>query len=492
MRAGRSFGWVAVLLMVAGGCGGELLGDDANGDGTDEGPGDVDPIDGLETPGLEAGTIPENIDRETLDLVRVAIDLGLAAGKDLVTEGINEELARQGIDREYVGGQALTEIPDDAVTQCPYVENAHNDGSTAISCRLLAEEARDRAYVHEADALARLRPELGPEFDTHRELHESWLENGLASGIDGEYVMAVRLLREAALCDQAPTPIESSREQGIALGRQLFDPVLAAQVAATPITECDIDNGIVAPAVNAALAALPGHLTANPLCAGYEPTEMDDRAAFGQARNDYAAGMREGIAEGAVIGAEQLFRTWICQVPQEAGGGGGGGGDPLVLDLDGDGVRTSSAVRGVTFRLGGLWAERTGWVRDSADALLAIDHDGNGLIDGGAELFGDASWAPDGLPESNGLLALARYDAASLGGNGDGKIDINDAVWGALLLWTDRDLDGQTDAGELAPASSRVASIGLDYVTESGRQIASFDTTGGATLAAVDVWLDGL
>jgi hypothetical protein len=75
---------------------------------------------------------------------------------------------------------------------------------------------------------------------------------------------------------------------------------------------------------------------------------------------------------------------------------------------------------------------------------------------------------------------------------GDGVIDINDAVWGALVLWTDRDLDGQTDAGELVPASSRVASIALDYVTESHRQVASFETTGGVMLPAVDVWLASL
>jgi hypothetical protein len=443
---------------------------------------------------VSGSLLPQDIDRPTLNLVRQAIELGLGAGKGLVADGINYELARNGIETTYVGGESMVDVPDDAMTACPYVENAGNDGSTSVSCRLVAEDARDRAYVREADTLAGLV--LGPEFDANRPLHEAWLRNGMASGIEGEFLMAVRRLREARVCDQQPEPVDSSAEQGIALGRQVFEQALAEQVAATPITQCDIDNGIIAPARQAAMARVAAALEQSPLCAGYEPTDMEDRAEFGEAVNAYEAGVGEGVDEGVVIGSEQLFRTWVCQVPDVGGGGGdggggGGGGDPLVLDLDGDGVRVSSPVRGVTFAIGERGARRTGWTADSDDGLLAIDHDGNGVIDSGRELLGDVSWTPDTLPERNGLLSLARYDAAALGGNGDGLIDARDAVFGALEVWRDRDLDGQTDQGELVSlADLAIESIALDYVVSGDRQISRFDRADGTSGAAVDVCVE--
>lgn len=55
--------------------------------------------------------------------------------------------------------------------------------------------------------------------------------------------------------------------------------------------------------------------------------------------------------------------------------------DPLIIDLDGDGIETIAlADSRVFFGIDGdLFAERTGWVgRD--DGLLAIDANGNGVI----------------------------------------------------------------------------------------------------------------
>ena len=63
--------------------------------------------------------------------------------------------------------------------------------------------------------------------------------------------------------------------------------------------------------------------------------------------------------------------------------------DPILLDLDGDGLETVGLASNVYFDHDGDGVlTRTGWAgRD--DALLVWDRNGNGFIDTGAELFGD-------------------------------------------------------------------------------------------------------
>ena len=97
--------------------------------------------------------------------------------------------------------------------------------------------------------------------------------------------------------------------------------------------------------------------------------------------------------------------------------------DPLVLDLDRDGVETTGVAAGVDFDMDADGrAERTS-VATGGDAFLALDRNGNGYIDDGAELFGDQHGAAHGFAE------LARFDD-----NGDGRIDAADAVFGRLRL----------------------------------------------------------
>jgi hypothetical protein len=73
--------------------------------------------------------------------------------------------------------------------------------------------------------------------------------------------------------------------------------------------------------------------------------------------------------------------------------------DPIVFDLDGDGIELTDTANGVRFDITGTGkAVQTAWVR-GGDALLAWDRNGNGKIDSGLELFGDQRGATNGFEE---------------------------------------------------------------------------------------------
>lgn len=128
-----------------------------------------------------------------------------------------------------------------------------------------------------------------------------------------------------------------------------------------------------------------------------------------------------------------------------------GGVDPLILDLDGDGIellaRTSASP---VFDIDADgFAEQTGWVR-GGDGFLTLDRNGNGRIDDASEMFGGAG--------RSGFEALRALDS-----NTDGVIDANDAAYAALTVWRDDNGDGVTDAGELHTLTALgISAIGLN------------------------------
>lgn len=131
--------------------------------------------------------------------------------------------------------------------------------------------------------------------------------------------------------------------------------------------------------------------------------------------------------------------------------------DPILLDLDGDGLETVGLSAGAYFDHDGDGVlTKTGWAgRD--DALLVWDRNANGLIDTGAELFGDFTPMPNGTLAPNGFAALAALDS-----NRDGVLDASDPAFAELKLWRDVSQDGVSQGGEfITLAEAGIVSLNL-------------------------------
>lgn len=147
------------------------------------------------------------------------------------------------------------------------------------------------------------------------------------------------------------------------------------------------------------------------------------------------------------------------------------GCSPILIDLRGDGFDLTRLGSGVGFDIDADGREdQISWTdRFGNEAFLALDRNGNGTVDDGSELFGDSTDQPPS-DDPNGFRALAVFDAPENGGNDDGWLSAEDAIFPQLLLWRDASHDGRASPLELTSlAESGVEAIELRYVSSRRR-----------------------
>ena len=122
--------------------------------------------------------------------------------------------------------------------------------------------------------------------------------------------------------------------------------------------------------------------------------------------------------------------------------------EPLVLDLNGSGIQTTSKNAGIAFDVNNDGFKLiTGWVAPG-DGLLVYDPTNSGAVADGSQLFGTSMRLPNDMFALDGFEALGAFDS-----NSDGKITSSDTNWSGLRVWVDSNQNGMADSGELLTMS---------------------------------------
>jgi hypothetical protein len=164
---------------------------------------------------------------------------------------------------------------------------------------------------------------------------------------------------------------------------------------------------------------------------------------------------------------------------------------PIVLDLNNNGISTLGLSAGVQFDINATGTKiNTGWV-GGGDGLLALDRNGDGVINDASELFGSATTLASGQKAKTGYEAMKELDT-----NGDGSVDAKDSAFASLRVWVDGNADGVSQADEL----KSLTDLGITKLNLDAKQNVSFnngnivgitstyETADGSSHAAADVW----
>lgn len=145
--------------------------------------------------------------------------------------------------------------------------------------------------------------------------------------------------------------------------------------------------------------------------------------------------------------------------------------DPLVINLDTNVASVSDQK--FFFDLDQDGEEEEISMLGSGSGFLALDLNGDGVINDGGELFGTKS--------GNGFADLAKYDS-----DGNGWIDEADEIWDKLLIWT-KDEKGNDTLYHLSDLG--VGAIGLGSVSTEFAMNSAQDNHTNAMLRRTGIFL---
>ena len=381
-----------------------------------------------------------------IEILRENIFQGLDVGQDLYITQVALALEDLGVASGYQVLGDDQELPE--VSDCPYVEFYNNqEPVTGFACEYLVDKARSDAYSKLYGTLMANRENYDPDLSEE----DFWFEQGAVSGLEEARVLVRVDLKAKQICNQNPSPVKSSEEKGLVVGRQHFinnmNNWLATNgytadypVMSDPIEVCQASESMLEPVFNDAMNSISQAMEQNPLCDDYVPVDSNDEIMYAQAQTDYSSALQVGVQDEFAMAAVKIFKVVPCNVS-----------DPIIIDLNNNGRFDITTVqRGVNFSMFGKRKVATSWL--SGDGFLFVDKNKNGIADDGTEFFGTS-------PEFDGGFAhLSTMDT-----NGDGTVSVKDSDFHNLYVWSDLNYDGVSTTEEVTPLrETRITSIPLD------------------------------
>ena len=292
--------------------------------------------------------------------------------------------------------------------------------------------------------------------DTEANLLSQKIFNGVTGLSAAQKITVQRFSEEVIIRDKVASVSDAT---GVVDGdNQRFTPEQVERFLVTYNNLYASQSGGAAGRLNDAQISSIGNIYSRSEFVDPAPSDVDGDASPGSAGasgvSRFISSVFDGIAsfiEGTVDFIGRLFRA-----------------QPIVVDLDGDGVEITYGTN-VSFDIDGDgYKEKTSWAA-ADDGFLVIDLNANGtrgvgdnMINQGKEIqFG--LWTATNTNDTD-LQALSYFDKAANGGNNDGYLTSADSVWRELKIWQDANQDGITKDGELKTLSSLgITRLALGY-----------------------------